>query len=125
MKFIRRLALLLPLLLFACQPATLPSVTIIDGQQVIALQTDERVPSAIFSQAGITINPNNRILFEGYSVIPNQPIDIDPIILQIRRAVTITLVTPDNQKTFQSFTFTFFYNWQTFILSSQHTNDHK
>jgi uncharacterized protein YabE (DUF348 family) len=111
MRHHHRLALLLAVFLFACQPATLPTVTIIDRDQVIALQTDERVPSVILDQAGLKFNPNDRILSNGLPVQPDLPItDLPftnpPITLQIRRAVTITLVTPEGQRQIQTSAFT-------------------
>lgn len=98
MKLHRGLLLAFAFFLFACQPAAPLPVTIIDGEQATTLQTDERFPSAILSQAGITLNPDDRILFNGQSIAPDQLINDSLITLQIRRAVTVTLVTPDEQR---------------------------
>lgn len=106
MKFIRGLVLFFTPFLFACQPAAPSTVTIIDGDNVISLQTDEQVPISIFAEAGITLNENDRVIFKGYQVAPNQPIDDRPIALQIRHAATVTLITPDGQQTIQSSAFT-------------------
>jgi len=106
MKSTRGLALLFVLLLAACQPATPKTVTIIDNGQTITLQTDERVPSALLAQAGITLNANDRVIFKGYSVPLDQPIDNDPIVIQIRRAMVLTLITPDGQQQIQSSAYT-------------------
>jgi uncharacterized protein YabE (DUF348 family) len=111
MKPYRRLAYVF--LLFACQPTTLPIVRIIDtpSGQTLTLQTDERVPSALLDQAGITLNPNDRVLLNGLPIAPDGPITNysitnTPITLQIRRAVAITLITPDGEQQIQSSAFT-------------------
>src|SRR6476659_3420700 len=106
MKIARLLAFSVTFPLFACQPTTLPTVTIIDNDKIITLQTDERVPSTLLNQAGITLNPNDRVLLNGLQTTLNEPITTYPITLQIRRAVTLTLVTPDGEKKFQSSAFT-------------------
>lgn len=90
------------LFLIACQPATPPTVTIIDGDQIVTLRTDERVPSALIAQAGITLNENDSVLSDGYFIALDQPADKDPITLQIRRAATVTFITPDGQRTIQT-----------------------
>jgi len=92
--------------LFACQPNTLPTFTIIDNDKIITLQTDERVPSALLNQAGITLNPNDRVLLNGLPIALDQPITNHSITLQIRRAVGVTITTFDGEKQLQSAAFT-------------------
>jgi len=92
-------------LLFACQPTNPPTVTIIDNK-IITLQTDERVPAAILSQAGISLSLNDRILSNGLPVEVDQPITNSPITLQIRRAVPLTIVSSSGQQQIQSSAFT-------------------
>lgn len=106
MKFPRGLALILALFLAACQPVANPTVTVIDGDQVLTLQTEERVPSAILAGAGITVNPGDRLLVNGIAAPPESPITTYPITLQIRRAVTVTLVTTEGQRQYQTSAFT-------------------
>ena len=94
--------------LSACQPSNSPTVTLIDTSsgQISTLQTDERVPSNLLNQAGLTLNPNDRILLNGLPIAHNQPIDNSRITLQIRRAVTITISSPQRQQTIQTSAFT-------------------
>ncbi len=106
MKLNHGQALLFALCLFACQPSTLSTVIIIDNSKVITLQTQERVPSVLLSQARITLNENDRILVNGFPVERDQPITNYPITLQTRRAVSITLITPQGQQQIQSSAFT-------------------
>jgi uncharacterized protein YabE (DUF348 family) len=91
----------------ASQPTSLPEVTIIDNDQVITFQTQERGPMALLDQAGITLNAGDLLLFNGFPIAPSQTIDENPITLQIRRAKTVFLITPDGQKhQFQTSAFT-------------------
>jgi uncharacterized protein YabE (DUF348 family) len=106
MKLTRGLVLALALLLLACQPATSSTVTVIDGDQTITLQTNERVPSALLDQAGITLDPNDRLLLNGLPVEPNHKIAKLPITIQIRRAIGITIAAPDGEQELQSSAFT-------------------
>jgi uncharacterized protein YabE (DUF348 family) len=106
MKSSHGMALVVAFFLFGCQPSPPSSITIIDGDKTITLQTDERVPSALFTQAGITLNANDRILLNGLPMAPDQPITNPPIALQIRHAVPLTLVTPDGEQQLQSSAFT-------------------
>lgn len=103
----RWLALLFAFLFISCQPTTPSTVIIIDNDQVISLQTDERVPTALLTQAGITLNVNDRVLVNGLPVDLNERVTNYPITLQLRRAIRLTLVTPDGeQQVLQSAAFT-------------------
>src|SRR6185503_19113762 len=91
---------------FACQPALPPTITIIDNDKTITLKTDERIPSILLTQAGLTLNPNDRFLLNGLTIAPDQPIADTPITLQIRHAIAITLITPEGQQQLRSSAFT-------------------
>ena len=92
--------------LFACQPTIPPNVLIIDNNKTLTLQTDENIPSKLLIEAGITLNPSDRLLINGFTISPDQPITATPITLQVRRAVAITLVTPEGERQLQSSAFT-------------------
>ena len=106
MKLNRCLALAFTFFLFACQPTTHSTVTIIDNNKAIRLQTDEHIPSALITQAGITLASADRVISNGLPIALDQPITDKPITLQIRRAVSLTLVTPEGQKQIRSSAFT-------------------
>ena len=106
MKINRRLVMMFAFLLFACQPKSPRFVTILYNEKAIMLQTEERVPSALLSQARISLGVNDRILVNGSTGQLNQPIPHDPITLQIRRAINILINTPQGQKQMQSSAFT-------------------
>jgi len=102
MKMKSRLAMLIVVFLIACQPIAQPSVTILDNGQVITLHSEERVPSALLAQAGIKLNPQDRLLVNGLTVPLDQSLINTPLTLQIQRAFAITLVTPDGEKKIQT-----------------------
>lgn len=106
MKSKHGLTLLVAFLLIGCQPSTPQTVTIIDGENIVTLETDERVPSAILAEAGITLAPDDRILVNGLHVSPELPFTNYPITLQLRRAVPITLSAPQGGQTIQTSAFT-------------------
>ena len=107
MRLLCGLVLIIAFFLFACQPSTPPpTITILDGDQVITLQTDESVPSAILAQAGIRLNPQDSLLLNGLPIAPDQPISNSPVsdfpvTLQLRRAVPLTVASSDGQRQIQ------------------------
>ncbi|HEX5942727.1 MAG TPA: ubiquitin-like domain-containing protein, partial [Anaerolineales bacterium] len=98
MKSAGVLAVALVFLLLACQPTSLPTVTILENDQITTLQTDERVLAAVLNQAGIALNPQDQILLNGLPISPDQPITTYPSTLQIRRAISLTITTPEGEK---------------------------
>lgn len=97
---------LLSFLLAACQPAASQAVTVIDGDQILALYTDERIPVSILSDAGISLAPEDSILVNGIPLAGDRPLAEFPITLQIRRAVPVAISTPQEQYMFQTSAFT-------------------
>lgn len=106
MKFARPLAVTILFFLLACQPNISPIVTIIDNEQVITLETNERVPSTLLNQAEIILNPNDLVLLNGLPTALDQPITNYPITLQIRRAIPVTIISRDGEQKLQSSAFT-------------------
>lgn len=106
MQWNHRLVMVVTFLLFACQPITPSSVTILDNDKIIILQTDERVPTLILVEAGITLNANDRVLINGIAQAPDQPVASFPTTIQIRRAAAIALEIPDGNRQVQSSAFT-------------------
>lgn len=106
MRIKHGLTLLAVFLLFGCQPSAPRSVTIVDGESIVTLQTDERVPSAILAEAGISLAPEDRVLVNGIQTSLELPITNYPITLQLRRAKEITLSKPQGGQTIQSSAFT-------------------
>ena len=106
MKLRHGLVLALAFLLLACQPTPCATVTIIDNKQIITLQTNERDPLALLNQAGIIINPNDRVLLNGLPTDLNKLINNYPITLQVRRAIPIIINSHERETQVQSSAFT-------------------
>src|SRR5690606_38547530 len=89
------LAFALFLTLAACQPVS-KSITILDGEKIINLNSSERVPLVILTQAGIAPSMDDRVFVNGIPrTLEDAITEGGAIQLQLRRAVTLTLVTSD------------------------------
>ena len=106
MNSARILAIAVLFFLPACKPTSLPTVTIIENDQIIRLQTNERAPAALLNEAGITLNPSDRVLFNGLPVALEQAITTSPITLQVRRAINLTIHTAEGEKQAHTSAFT-------------------
>jgi len=108
MKNISWLILALLLLIAACQPRTISvttstPVTILDGDQVVSLSTIKIIPKEILAEANITLGANDRLLYLGTSTSLDSALPhAKSYVLTIRRAVALTVVTPDGQQTIQT-----------------------
>ena len=103
MKPLRWLALTLILFLCACQPNTPQSVTIIDGETILTLNSSLRTPLLILTEAGITPQAPDRVFVNGIPFALDQTITAkNAIQLQLRRAVALTLVTPQGGQPLQT-----------------------
>jgi uncharacterized protein YabE (DUF348 family) len=103
MKFLRRLVFLQIFVLFACQPNTPTTATIIDGDQIQSVTSSERVPLILLTQNGVSPQPNDRVLANGIPVPIDQPITgKGSIQLQLRRAVILTINSPEGQQAIQT-----------------------
>ena len=102
----RWLVMAATLVLFACQPTAQHSITILDGDAIVSVQSGERVPAVILAEAGISFAPEDRILLNGLPIQPELPITNNSFTLQLRRAVPITLSTPQGEQSIQSSAFT-------------------
>ncbi|MBI5353767.1 MAG: G5 domain-containing protein [Chloroflexi bacterium] len=107
MKTLRWLAFSLIFFLLSCQPNPSSSITIIDGGQITNFNSSERVPSVLLTQNGITLRANDRVLSNGVSVAVDQALSASGSIqLQLRRAITVNIVTSNEEQTIQSSAFT-------------------
>lgn len=103
MKFLRWLALAATMLLSACQSNPSPSITIIDSGQIQVVASDSRIPLVLLTQNGITPQQFDRVLVNGVPFPIDQPLpSVDSVQLQLRRAVDLTLTTPQGTETFQT-----------------------
>ncbi len=104
MKFFRWLALLLAFLLTACQSSISSSITIIDGGQIYRIDSTDRIPLTLLTQAGIVPQPYDRVILNGSLLLPiDQPLpESDFTQLQLKRAFPLTVITPQGQQVIQS-----------------------
>jgi uncharacterized protein YabE (DUF348 family) len=86
-------------LLAACQPKS-SSITILADGQVYSQNKTNRVPGDILAAAGITLGPEDRILYLGSFIRPDIALqEAKSYTLVVQRAVTLTIVAPEGQKT--------------------------
>lgn len=103
MKFFRWLTLSLMLFLSTCLPNKQALITIIDGENILRIESSERVPLMLLTEAGIASQLNDRLLLNGSAIPIDQPIaEKNSIQLQLRRAVALTLVTPQGEQVIQT-----------------------
>lgn len=106
MKNFRWLACSILLLTVSCQPQT-SSITILDGGQIFHVTSTEEIPLVVLTQNGFSPQPADRILLNGQPVALDQPFPPSNFIqLQLRRAVDVTLVTPQGEQALRSSAFT-------------------
>ena len=97
MKHILWLALIF--LFTACQSQTsADTVNYIDGEEHRTLLASSRIPADIFAENELSLASTDRVLVNGRFVDATLPMDCESCTLQIRRAVTLTLVTPDGEQ---------------------------
>ncbi len=102
MKRFRWLVPTFILILSACQAVSFPVTIIADGQ-THTFSTNQRVPTDLLAEAEVTLGADDRLLYLGAAVPFDQPLpQADAYALTVRRAVTLTLVTPEGTKTLHS-----------------------
>lgn len=91
------------LLLTACSRVEPRPITVIDGDTVLEVRSEERVPLLILREAEIGLGPEDRILVNGLAAPIDQRSDsLRTLTIQLVRAVRMTLVTPDGEQSFDS-----------------------
>ena len=106
MKNSRWLAWTFLFLLVSCRPVSL-SVTIMDGYQIQRIEATKMQLIPLLTQAGIILSPNDSIFINGMlTPLDQTDLKADSPTIQIRRAVSLTLVTPQGQQTIQTSAFT-------------------
>ena len=102
MKIMRAVVPTFAFFLFACQPQSPHRITILDGDNIQTITTNEQTPSLILTQSGLRVAASDRIYQNGIQVAPDAPLPNVDLTLQIRHAVTLTLVTPQGQQTIET-----------------------
>lgn len=91
MKSIHKLAYVTFLFLFSCQPNKPTLITIIDGENIFSINTSQRVPFFILTEAGISFQPNDSVLVNGVAYQLDEAVDENIFQIQLRRAININL----------------------------------
>jgi uncharacterized protein YabE (DUF348 family) len=91
---------LFPLLLFSsCQSAGKPVILLADGK-VYSMTSTNLVPADLLAGAGVSLGADDRLLYLGSAVPLDQPLPpAEAYTLTVRRALQLTLVTPDGTRT--------------------------
>jgi uncharacterized protein YabE (DUF348 family) len=101
----KRIIWLIPVflvLLSACQKTGIPVTIFADGHTYNVI-TSEHIPDKILSVVKLTLAANDRLLYLGSPVPPDSALPVAAsYTLTIRRALALTLVTPEGQKTIQT-----------------------
>ena len=98
------LGLILIFILAACQSKnTLSTVTILDGERILSLQTEPSTPAAIAATVGLTLGPYDRIALHN-SDLPQDFIlpAGGNFVLQVHRAHNLTILTPGGQSSLRT-----------------------
>ncbi len=102
MRKLRWLLLLCLVFLTACQTSKTPVTILADGQ-AYSIRTTSHIPAEILAAVHLTLGPDDRLLYQDSRI----PLDASlpeagSYTLTIRRAVPMTLVSPDGQKIIQT-----------------------
>ncbi len=97
----------LPLLVAACQSQAAPRVTLLVDGQIQELALGDGIPAHMLANAGIAFSPADKVLLDGFPVPLDQPVQPEQkSILQLRRAVSVTILAPSGQVTLDTAAFT-------------------
>jgi len=92
------------LTLTACrpQPVGVP-VTILDGETTYHLVSSSHVPAEWLQQAGLALDETDRLLYQDQVIAPGESLPpAEAYTLEIRRAVPVTILTPEGQRVLQT-----------------------
>lgn len=90
MSKLRKSCLVLTLFLFACQPAT-SNITILDDENISSITTNQSVPFFILAEAGVSFQPNDRVLVNGVAYQLDEAVESNIFQIQLRRAMNVIL----------------------------------
>ncbi|MGE5249239.1 MAG: G5 domain-containing protein [Bacteroidota bacterium] len=98
MKHLRGLAILALVLLSACQPAPPGMITVLDADRAYSVPARSRLPADLFVSAGLVLGPGDAALYNGQPVPLDQPLPASASAVQLRRALTLTLVAQEGER---------------------------
>jgi len=89
---------ILGLLLVSCQPQPSPTITILDGEQIHTVVTDERIPTQVLTKARLSLTLSDLLLVNGLPFPPELALPPETTTLQIRRSESVKLITPGGEQ---------------------------
>lgn len=89
---------ILCLFMLSCQAQKSTVITILDGQQVLTLETNVRIPADLLTEAGILLAPTDQLLANGLPFPIKQALPPGLNTLQVRRAINLTLATAGGEQ---------------------------
>ncbi|MEW5941648.1 MAG: ubiquitin-like domain-containing protein, partial [Chloroflexota bacterium] len=99
--------ILLASFLVAFQSAPSPRVTLLVDGQRREVAAGDLIPAHMLEGAGISFSPSDRVLVDGVSVPLDQTIQAEGnLVMQLRRAMPVTVIVGTQQFTFSSAAFT-------------------
>jgi len=100
-------SLMLSACLIASAPQAAPRVRLLVDGQARDIAAGDLIPAHMLANAAVTFTPNDRILANGIPVPLDRPLSGDGnFILQLRRAVPVTIFAPNGQVTISTAAFT-------------------
>lgn len=84
--------------MLSCQAQKSTVITILDGQQVLTLETNVRIPADLLTEAGILLAPTDQLLANGLPFPIKQALPPGLNTLQVRRAINLTLATAGGEQ---------------------------
>lgn len=97
-----RRALLLLLLLTACQTQPPTTTFLWDGATLHRLQADSTTPAKLAAQNAAPLTADDRVLLNGQPIPAETVLPTGEFTLQINRAVSLRLITPEGEKIIRS-----------------------
>jgi uncharacterized protein YabE (DUF348 family) len=89
------------LLITSCQKETVTATLLVDGEALTLPVASQSTPAKIISDAGISLGEDDRLLYLGETIPPDEPLPAAAsYTLTIRRAVTLTVNSPEGTQTF-------------------------
>lgn len=99
MKFTYWLGFLFCLAISACQTDFPSTISILDGDEIHFINSSNRIPLSLLTEANVIPQPFDRVLFNGTLLPLDQPLPDTPFIqLQLRRAVPLTINSSQGQQ---------------------------
>ena len=86
------------LFMTSCQPVSPTTIMILDGDEIFSVTDDGRILADLLAASAISLSPADQVLANGLPLPIDLPLPPGFSSLQIRRAVTVTLISPSSEQ---------------------------